>query len=169
MWSLSSVPPKPMMNSRPYDELYTPVEALLPLTYHLSATGWPQRMAWECAPGSMQLVDHLLKRGYRVVCNDRHDFLKDDPSWDYDWMITNPPYSLKAKWLKRANELGKPWAFLLPVTTLGVRACQKELDGAQIVFLPKRIDFTGKKAPWFAVAWFTRGLDLPVGKELIFP
>ena len=162
------MPPKPLTNSKPYDELWTPKEALeplLPLLY-----GWNHMLAWECAPGSLQLVNLLLNENFKVVCNDNHDFLKDDPTWPYDWMITNPPYSLKAKWLKRANELGKPWAFLLPVTTLGVRACQKELDheDVSVVFMPKRIDFTGKKAPWFAVAWFTRGLAMGEG-QMVFP
>lgn len=38
--------------------------------------------------------------------------------------------------------------------------------GIQIVFPKKRIDFNGKKAPWFYCAWFTHGLNLP--KELNF-
>ncbi len=76
-------------------------------------------------------------------------------------MVTNPPFSLKAKWLERANNLGKPYAILLPVTTLGARNCQLQLDGADVLFLPRRIDFTGGNSPWFAVAWFTKGLGLP--------
>src|SRR3970040_93399 len=35
-------------------------------------------------------------------------------SWDY--IITNPPYSLKDKWLKRCYELSKPFALLMPIT-----------------------------------------------------
>lgn len=150
-----------------FDELWTPREALTPLLPYLSE--WKPRLMWECAPGSLQLVEIMLNEGFKVVCNDSHDFLKGEPKWSYSWMMTNPPYSKKVAWLRRANELDKPWAFLLPVTTLGVRACQKELENAQIVFLPKRIDFTGKKAPWFAVAWFTKGLNLADGRQLIFP
>jgi hypothetical protein len=124
---------------------------------------------WECAYGTGQLAGLMSDAGFKVTYNEDHDFLKDPPV-TAQWMLTNPPYSLKAKWLKRANEIGLPWAFLLPVTTLGVRACQKELDheDVNIVFMPKRIDFTGKKAPWFAVAWFTKGL-LTGQPQVIFP
>lgn len=161
------MPPKPLVNSRPYDKLNTPKEAiapLLPLLY-----GWEHMPMWECAYGNGQLVGIMQDEGFKVVYKEDHDFLKDDPV-DAHWMLTNPPYSLKAKWLKRANEIGMPWAFLLPITTLGVRACQKELDheNVSVVFLPKRIDFTGGNAPWFAVAWFTRGLAMGEG-EMVFP
>jgi hypothetical protein len=39
-------------------------------------------------------------------------------------------------------------------------------NGIQILFPRGRIDFNGKKAPWFYTCWFTWGLNLP--KELNF-
>ena len=142
-----------------YDELYTPSGAVLPLLPHL-----PKGIVWESAPGTGELVAILENNARRVVWSHKDYFLWQPKSWSVQ--VTNPPFSLKAKWLNRANELGKPYAILLPVTTLGSRACQKELDGCQVLFLPKRIDFTGKKAPWFAVAWFTKGLGMP--SQLMF-
>jgi hypothetical protein len=166
MWSLSSVPPKALVNSSDYDELYTPREAIEPLLPYLH--GWNHFPVWECAYGNGQLVGLLQDEGFKVVYQEDHNFFKDDPV-DATWMLTNPPYSMKSAWLKRANESGMPWAFLLPVTTLGTRACQVELDHSDvnILFMPRRIDFTGKKAPWFSVAWFTRGL-LSGEDQLIF-
>jgi len=88
-------------------------------------------------------------------------------------IVTNPPYSKKAQFLRRANELGMPFAFLLPVTALGSRKCQRELEDAQIIFLARRVDFTGKGRPWFPVCWVTKDLGILMGnpyrKQLIFP
>ena len=138
----------------PYDELYTPAEALSYLLPYL-----PNGIVWESAPGNGDLVRLLKEGGKKVVWKDRDYFEWEPKEWSI--MVTNPPFSMKAAWLRRANELGKPYAILLPITTLGARNCQVELDGAEVLFLPHRIDFTGKKNPWFAVAWFTRGLNLP--------
>jgi len=134
-----------------YDELYTPYEALKYLIPYL-----PNGIIWESAPGTGALVRMLENRWFKVISEDRDFFAWEPKKWDY--MVTNPPFSLKARWLERANFLGKPYAILLPVTTLGSRNCQLQLTNCDILFLPRRIDFTGKGAPWFSVAWYTKGL-----------
>ena len=55
---------------------------------------------------------------------------------------------------------------LLPLTTLEGIKIQKMFKehGIQILLPKGRIDFNGKKAPWFYTCWFTWGLNLP--KEL---
>lgn len=151
------MPSKPMIErSRrgPYDELYTPVEAIKHLLPFV-----PKRLIWESAPGQGNIVRLLEDAGHAVTWANQDFFDWQPDSWDV--MITNPPFSKKARWLHRANELAKPFALLLPVTALGARNCQVELAGAEILFLPHRIDFTGKRAPWFSVAWYTRGFSLP--------
>lgn len=139
----------------PFDDLNTPAEALSYLLPYLPEDS----LIWESAPGSGNLVDLLEYAGYNVVAEDR-DYFEWEPS-EYDIQVTNPPFSKKSKWLERANKLGKPYAILLPVTALGARYCQVHLYGAEVLFCPRRIDFTGKNSPWFAVAWYTRGLNLP--------
>ncbi len=160
------MPPNPMIErSRrgPYDELNTPPEALTPLLRHLPLP-W---VIWEAAPGPGNLARALEDCGWKVSFDQEADFLTSTPfgMW-WDCIVTNPPFSKKIEFLTRCEELEMPWALLLPVTTLGVRKCQPHLEGAEIIFLPRRIDFTGKKAPWFAVAWFTKGLN--IGKQLVF-
>jgi hypothetical protein len=140
-----------------YDEIWTPKEALIPLLPYIPKNA----RVWDCAPGSGKLIEHFKDSGIATVyCVGNHDFLTDSMSWRFDVIVTNPPFSKKHLFLKRACEYKKPWALLLPVTTLGVRRCQKYLDDVKVLFLPKRIDFTGGKAPWFSVAWFTYGLGL---------
>ena len=142
-----------LIATTPYDELYTPSEALTPLLPYLMEKG----VVWEMCPGIGRLSNHLRKAGQGVI-EFSFDSLVHEPAAHYDYAITNPPYSNKHEWLQRAVQLYKPFAILLPVTTLGVRRCQIWMDDVDVLFLPKRIDFTGKKAPWFAVAWFTRWL-----------
>lgn len=98
------------------DDYQTPPIALTPLLPHLKKN-W---IIWECAAGEGSLVKALRKEGYKVIATDIHsgkDFLNYEPR-DYDCIITNPPFSLKQEFLERAYCLGKPFAFLLPLTTL---------------------------------------------------
>jgi hypothetical protein len=158
------MPIKAMQNSAqrgPYDELYTPYEALAHLLPYL-----PEGIIWESAPGTGKLVAMLQDNGHSVVWEDRDYFAWQPEHWDIQ--VTNPPFSKKADWLRRANDLGKPYAILLPVTSLGSRACQLQLLDASILLLPRRIDFTGKKAPWFATAWYCRHLPLPSRLTFIY-
>lgn len=65
-------------------------------------------------------IQSTAKNGYSVIPTHikyGNDFLKFEPT-DYDIIITNPPYSLKNKFLERAFSLKKPFLFLLPITTL---------------------------------------------------
>lgn len=45
------------------------------------------------------------------------DFLTRD--YDFDYLISNPPYSIKDKIIERCIDLGKPSVRLLPIDTLG--------------------------------------------------
>lgn len=164
------MPSKPMINrakNGPYDELWTPKEALKPLLPYVQHM--KNSVGWDCAYGSGQLASLMRDEGFLMMGDPDHDFLAHPVDFAFDWIITNPPYSKKIKFLAKAEELGMPWAMLLPVTTLGVKGCQKYLkQDSQILFLKKRVDFTGRGAPWFAVAWFTKRLNL-AGGQLLFP
>ena len=170
------MPPKPLIERArrgPFDEIWTPAHALTSLLPYLDK----RKMIWECAPGSGKLVEALRAAGHRVDFRTPPDFMHEQPLGSV--IVTNPPYSKKVQFLRRANELAMPFAFLLPITTLGSRKCQRELENAtnvQIILLAKRIDFTGKGRPWFAVAWFVSGLGISYGSyedrvtpQLIFP
>lgn len=45
------------------------------------------------------------------------DFLTKN--YEFDYLITNPPYSIKDKIIERCIDLGKPSVLLLPIDTLG--------------------------------------------------
>jgi hypothetical protein len=94
--------------------------------------------------------------------------------WECACIVTNPPYSLKQQFLERAYSLKKPFAFLLPLTTLETtkRLYLFQKHCIEIIFLNERINFVmprkkKQSKSWFASAWFTNGLG--IGKQLVFP
>jgi len=152
------------------NDFQTPPFALNPLLEYLN----PSWIIWECACGNGNLVNELRNLGWEVVGSDilkGKDFLKIKPK-KFDCIITNPPYSLKQQFLERAYNLGKPFAFLLPLTTFETKKRQSLFKeyGLEVIFFDKRINFetpSGEgSGAWFAVAWFTWGLN--IGKELNF-
>jgi hypothetical protein len=146
------------------DEMYTPKYALNPLLPYLNRD-WT---IWECAYGNGALKKHLIDFGFKVV-GQGEDFFSTD--YDCDVIVTNPPYSKKYEFLERAYQIGKPFAFLMPLTALeGIkRGALYETYGIQLIIPNRRINFITPnkgKASWFATAWFTNGLDLE--RDLIF-
>ena len=119
---------------------------------------------WECCNGNGNISNYLMNLGYEVTETDLNkgiDFLKENI--DCDCIITNPPYSIKDKILRRCFELNKPFALLLPLTTLEGNSRNEIFrnKNIQILIPNKRFDFTGKKNCWFATAWFCYKLNLP--------
>jgi len=156
---------KPPLNTRGADDFQTPPIALSPLIPFLKKN-WT---IWECACGKGLLVDELKNRGFSVIGTDiknGFDFLGWKPE-KFDCVVTNPPYSLKEKFLERCYELDKPFALLLPLTTFEGKKRQKLFKryGVQVIFLDRRINFkipSGQgSGSWFATAWFTWKLNLP--------
>lgn len=168
------MPPKPMVNRSkrgPFDEISTPVDAIDPLVPYLLNALDPvdlvQPTIWEPAPGEYALATYLQHgHGFDVVVTTNSFYMMEWPV-ECDVLVTNPPFSKKIQWLSKCHVHNKPFALLLPITTLGVRRAHPYLEGIEIILLKRRIDFTGKGRPWFSVAWFTYGFNL--GKQLNFP
>ena len=143
------------MNGRT-DEFYTPKYALNPLLPFLKKE-WT---IWECAWGKGALATHLKKEGFKVIGKKDVDFLKVAVMFNSDVIVTNPPYSKKYEFLQKAYELGKPFAFLMPLTTLeGIkRGVLFKKYGIQLIIPNRRINFitpSGKgSGSWFQTCWF---------------
>lgn len=155
--------PKPILMNRGHsNEMQTPPEALLPLLPFIDKD-W---VIWECAPGKGLMVKSLETWEVKVIHNTQEDFLNWEPTEHYDAIITNPPYSLKDAFLDRAYTIGKPFAFLLPITALESERRQRlyRMHGLQLILFNKRINFitpSGQgSGSWFPVGWFTWGLGL---------
>jgi hypothetical protein len=147
----------------PNDEYYTPaaaVELILPFIPKSVKT------IWECtAVKESQIVEVLRHNGYNVIpthINEGFDYFRYEPE-DYDIIITNPPYSCKDQFLQRAFNLGKPFMFLLPITTLeGFKRNKMFRDNRiQLIIPDRRFSFnSGGSGAWFQTSWFTSGLNL---------
>ena len=94
------------------DEYYTPAYAVVPIMNKLarSSTVWCPFDTDES-----QYVKVLKENGFNVINThilDGKDFFAIDvPECDY--IISNPPYSLKGEVFKRLYEIGKPFAMLI--------------------------------------------------------
>ena len=156
------------------DDFQTPAHAINPLLPYLNQS----KMIWECAAGKGNIVKAFRDLGYRCKGSDirfeQKDFL-NVKSWGVppcDYIITNPPYSLKNAFLAQCYNLRKPFALLLPLTTFETpkRQALFREHGVEVIFLPKRINFetpSGQgSGSWFATAWFTWGLG--IGQQLTF-
>lgn len=80
------------------------------------------------------------------------DFMTRD--YQFDYLITNPPFSYKDRIIERCINTGKPCVLLLPLDTLGGHKRHKLYTGTNIsVYVPsKRIKFInqdgyGEKSP----------------------
>jgi len=162
---MSKMPPKAPGRS---DIFQTPAYAVRYLTPFIPKA-WK---IWESACGQNQIVDTLREDGYHVTGTDistGFDFIEPMAAigMDFDCVLTNPPYSIKDKWLARCYDLAKPFALLLPITALGEqgRVAMYRKHGIQLVLPPERIMFKSpngtEDGTWFYAAWFCHGLDLP--------
>jgi len=165
---------QPMVNTmmeEKFDNLYTPFTAMQPLLKHLQGASGINTV-WECCDnGGSAITYESLKAGYKVISTDLisgFNFLYHKPTFDFDMIITNPPFSIKDKILERCYLYEKPFALLLPLTALeGInRGNLFRKYGISVIILDKRIDFTGKKSPWFNASWFVHGIFR--GNQLIF-
>lgn len=142
-----------------FDNVYTPEIALHEIVKYLPKGS----IIWECANSDSkhenQITKYLRSKGYKVIETSIHegfDFLNDEPNFQYDLILTNPPYSLKDKFLQRCYELGKPFALLLPTYSLGgiTRGKMFRRWGIEVLAPDKRFDFTGGGSPHTHTSWF---------------
>ena len=138
------------------DELYTPREAIDPILKYLDKN----KIYWECTDfGDSNITKVLKENGFKVISTNKEqlDFLVDEANFEFDVIITNPPYSLKNEFLKKCYEYKKPFLLLLPITALEGKQRSKlyKENGLEIIVLDKRINFMkNKKNVWFNTSWF---------------
>ena len=155
------------------DEVFTPFYAVDPLLKYISK----DKVIWCPFDGVWSAFYQTFKNnGYRVLRSDiesGRDFLKYEPDSHYDIIVSNPPFSKKDKILNRLDELGKPFAVLLPVASLqGIRRYEIFKKGIQLLVFDARIDYhtnfnfdTYTKGNHFGSAYFCRNI-LP--RDLMF-
>jgi hypothetical protein len=170
---------KPVLKNQGHSSsMQTPDYALDPLVPFLKE-GW---VLWDCASGKGNIQNGLVNRGFLcagsdIIYSPYQDFLTSKITDDWisfshiSCIVTNPPYNIKDKFLQHAYELGIPFAFLLPIESLGGARRQEMYRkyGLEVILFPFRVNFetpNGGSSAWFPVGWFTYGLN--IGKPLTF-
>ena len=126
-----------------YDEYYTPQYAVYPIIKYLK----PHSHIW-CPFDTHQsnFVKLLEKEGHMVTYthkdNRGEDFFQENRMCDY--IVSNPPYSLKNEIFDRLFKLGKPFAMLVGV--VGIFESQKRFNmfkdnQFEILYMNKRISY----------------------------
>ena len=124
-----------------FNEMYTPPAAMQYIIPFLDRT----LTYWEMCYGMGHMADELRKKGFNVVGEKSIDCLSMEI--DCDAIITNPPFNGNKKFIERAIELSKPFAFLIRLEHLGgVKAMEllSELDFG-IIIPQKRINYITNK------------------------
>jgi len=150
------------MQNKKHDHFDTPAYAVEPLLNYIPRGS----VIWEPTDttGKSQITKVFRKYGCKVISTSqkKFDFLKDTPDFYYDYIITNPPYSLKDEFIMRCTTLADMadagWAMLMPLTALeGIwrgklyRAMPEGSFG--LLVLDRRVEFTGGSV-WFNTSWF---------------
>lgn len=101
----------------PNDEFYTPEYAIEPLMPYIppSANIWCPFDTEESNFVKMLKLDHYVTYSH---ISKGQDFFKINPPADTEFIISNPPYSLKAEVFERLFKLGIPFAMLVGVVGL---------------------------------------------------
>ena len=144
-------------NNEKSDECYTPKEAVQPILKYLDKN----KIYYDCTSNiSSSIIDYMRSEGFNILASEGRDFLNDELPNGIDIIITNPPYSKKDKFIEKCYSLNKPFALLLPVSSLQgqKRGRMFSEKGIELLVLNNRIDFTGKGAPHFGVAWFCKNI-----------
>lgn len=127
------------------DEVYTPAYAVKPLLKYLDKGNKPSYTIW-CPfdTEESEYVKLLRAEGHKVIAthiNNGQNFFTYEPEEHYDFIISNPPFSLKDAILKRLDELNKPFAILLPLPALQGQKRFPYLKDCQVLIFDKRINF----------------------------
>lgn len=135
------------------DECYTPHDAMNPLLPFIdSSKTWYEATSDK----SSKIVESLTASNIDIRSSVGRDFFDCSEEDIFDGVITNPPYSKKTEFLEHCFRLRKPFALLLPVAAIQSqkRGSLFIEHGISLLVYNRRVDFTGKKAPPFGVAWF---------------
>lgn len=96
-------------------------------------------------------VQYAINKGYKVIYNIR-DFLDKDVTYDFDYIITNPPFSIKDEVIERCLEYGVPTMLVLPMDTIGGvkrHSMFKNFKSYPSIYVPTRrtnyVDENGEK------------------------
>ena len=129
------------------DEYYTPKILVEPILKYIK----PNSIIW--CPFDTETSEYVLilkEKGHTVIYShikDGKDFLECNIDY-FDYIISNPPFSIKLKVLEKCYKLNKPFALLLGLPILNYQEIgnfflDKKL---QLLIFDKKVSFDGNTA-----------------------
>jgi len=152
----------------PNDEFYTPNYAIEPLLKYLKPNS---KILCPFDTAESNYVKLLRANGHTVIhshIGEGVDFFKLEVDDSIDYIISNPPYSLKFEVFNRLFEIGKPFAMLVGV--VGLFESQKRFhlfkdNQFEIMYFNLRISYfksyedqVTKLNPPFSSVYVTKGI-----------
>jgi hypothetical protein len=135
------------------DEYYTPpilVDAIIPYLKEGSTIWCPFDTEHS------EFVLRLNEAGFKVIYSHiwrGQDFFNYEPDEEYDYIVSNPPFTKKLDVFQRLYELKKPFAMVMGLPILNYQQvgsffCDKQHDGKnlQLLIVDKKVSFDGNTA-----------------------
>lgn len=156
------------------DEFYTPKYAVVPILEFI-----PEGSVIWCPFDTEDswFVKVFIDSGYEVIkthISEGLDFFNYEPE-KYDYIISNPPYSLKNEVFYRLFDLGKPFAMLVGIVGIfegKVRTNLFRKNNFEVLYLTSRVDYfkdyieqKPSKSPPFQSAYVCSGM---LDKQILF-
>ena len=152
-------------------DLYpTPPEATEALLMHLNLPH--NTRIWEPACGEGHMANVFIRNGYQTIATDIEDYAYGTSGIDFlradaqpcDWIITNPPFKLAERFIRRCAEHKKPFALLLKSQYWNAKIRYQlfhEIQPTEILPLTWRPDFLfktrGSGSPLMDMMWVVWG------------
>jgi len=99
------------------------------------------------------------EQGHEVVythIETGQDFLTYEPDFEFDAIVSNPPFSIKNKIIKRCQEFNKPYCLLLPYSMFFAKSSIQLVNGnIQLLMIDDRISYNGSRANFNS--WYVGG------------
>lgn len=125
------------------DEVFTPDYAVKPILKYIK----PNSTVW-CPFDKLdsEFVKQITRNGNSVIYShidyEGGNFFEYAPEeYQYDCIISNPPFSIKDDILKRLYELDKPYAILLPLPSLQGQKRFEYIKDCEALIFDKRINY----------------------------
>lgn len=164
------------------NDYHTPdycMDYILPFIKKVKETSAKENFTvWEPACSKQKMIVKYLKRhkiktvGTCISKGRKYDFMTFEPPFEFDMIITNPPFSMKKEFIDKCLEYDKPFILIIPLRILentSWYSILKEKDFSLLIPM-KRIHYIKpcgtKSKSAFQSGFLCYGLALP--QKLMF-